>query len=215
MPAVPDPGRLAAFGLLSFLIIVVPGPSVLFVISRGVVLGRRAALMTVLGNEAGLLVQVAAVALGLGAIVERSIAVFTVVKLVGAAYLVYLGVEAVRHRQALHRALEAEVVGRRARRILRDGFVVGATNPKSVILLGAILPQFVVRSNGHVTVQLLLLGLTSVVIALVCDSVWALLAGTARSWLGRSPRRLALIGGTGGLVVVGLGLRLALTGRRD
>jgi threonine/homoserine/homoserine lactone efflux protein len=211
----PDPGRLASFGLLAFIIIVVPGPSVLFVISRGVVLGRRAALMTVLGNEAGLLVQVAAVAFGLGAIVERSITVFTVVKLAGAVYLVYLGVEAVRRRHALHRALEAEVVGKRARRLFRDGFVVGATNPKSIILFGAILPQFVARSNGHVTVQLLLLGLTSVVIALVCDSVWALLAGTARSWLGRSPRRLALIGGTGGLVMVGLGLRLALTGRRD
>ena len=104
---------------------------------------------------------------------------------------------------------------KRARRLFRDGFVVGATNPKSVILFGAILPQFVARSNGHVTVQLLVLGLTAVVIALVCDSVWALLAGTARSWLGRSPRRLALIGGTGGLVMVGLGLRLALTGRRD
>ena len=116
----PDPGRLASFGLLAFIIIVVPGPSVLFVISRGVVLGRRAALMTVLGNEAGLLVQVAAVAFGLGAIVERSITVFTVVKLAGAAYLVYLGVEAVRHRHALHRALEAEIIGKRARRIFRD-----------------------------------------------------------------------------------------------
>ena len=211
----PDPGRLAAFGLLSFVIIVVPGPSVLFVISRGVVLGRRAALMTVLGNEAGLLVQMAAVAFGLGAIVERSIAVFTVVKLAGAGYLVYLGVEAVRHRHALHRELEAEVVGRRARRIFRDGFVVGATNPKSVILFAAILPQFVTRTSGHVTLQLLLLGLTSVVIALVCDSVWGVLAGTVRSWLGRSPRRLGVIGGTGGLVMVALGLRLALTGRRD
>jgi threonine/homoserine/homoserine lactone efflux protein len=211
----PDPGRLAAFGLLSFVIIVVPGPSVLFVISRGVVLGRRAALMTVLGNETGLLVQVAAVAFGLGTIVERSITIFTVVKLAGAAYLVYLGVEAIRHRRALHRALEAEVVGRRARRIFRDGFVVGATNPKSVILFAAILPQFVILSHGHVTLQLLVLGLTSVVIALVCDSIWGVLAGTVRSWLGRSPRRLSVIGGVGGLVMVGLGLRLALTGRRD
>src|SRR2546421_12432990 len=97
----PDPGRLAAFGLLSFVIIVVPGPSVLFVISRGVVLGRRAALMTVLGNEAGLLVQMAAVAFGLGAIVERSIAVFTVVKLAGARLPLFPGGGAVGHPHAL------------------------------------------------------------------------------------------------------------------
>src|SRR2546421_7444926 len=109
----PDPGRLAAFGLLSFVIIVVPGPSVLFVISRGVVLGRRAALMTVLGNEAGLLVQMAAVAFGLGAIVERSIAVFTFVKLAGAGYPVYPGVEALRHPHALPPELQAQGGGRR------------------------------------------------------------------------------------------------------
>src|SRR5205823_7386879 len=112
--------------------------------------------------------------------------------LAGAGYLVYLGVEAVRHRHALHRELEAEVVGRRARRIFRDGFVVGATNPKSVILFAAILPQFVTRTSGHVTLQLLLLGLTSVVIALVCDSVWGVLAGTVRSWLGRDRKSTRL-----------------------
>jgi threonine/homoserine/homoserine lactone efflux protein len=211
----PDAERWASFALISFAIIVVPGPSVLFVISRGITLGRRAAITTVLGNEAGLMVQVVAVAFGLGAIVERSIAAFTILKFAGAAYLVFLGVQAVRHRGALGAALEAELADRSRRRIFRDGFVVGVSNPKSVILFAAILPQFVTRSHGHATVQLLVLGLTSVCIALVSDSTWGFLAGTARSWLGRSPKRLAVMGGTGGLVMIGLGARLALTGRKD
>jgi threonine/homoserine/homoserine lactone efflux protein len=211
----PDAGRLAAFALVAFAIIVVPGPSVLFVISRGVAHGRRAALMTALGNETGELVQVVAVAFGLGAIVERSITVFTIVKIAGAAYLVFLGVQALRRRRVLAEALAIEAAPKGSRRIFRDGFVVGATNPKTVILFTAILPQFVTRSNGHVTLQLLVLGLMSVLIALISDSAWALLAGTVRSWLGRSPRRLAAMGGTGGLVMIGLGLRLAFTGRKD
>ncbi len=206
---------MASFALVSFIIIVVPGPSVLFVISRGITLGRRAAITTVLGNETGLLVQVVAVAFGLGAIVERSIAAFTILKFAGAAYLIFLGVQALRHRGALRAALHADLAAKSDKRIFGDGFIVGVSNPKSVILFAAILPQFVTRSHGQVTGQLLVLGLTSVVIALVSDSLWGLLSGTARAWLGRSPRRLAVMGGTGGLVMVGLGVRLALTGRKD
>jgi threonine/homoserine/homoserine lactone efflux protein len=171
--------------------------------------------MTALGNEAGALVLVMAVAFGLGAIVQRSITVFMILKIAGAAYLIYLGVQALRRRRVLAEALAGEAAPKASRRIFRDGFVVGATNPKTVILFTAILPQFVTRSNGHVTLQLLILGLMSVLIALISDSAWALLAGTARSWLGRSPRRLAAMGGTGGLVMIGLGLRLAFTGRKD
>jgi threonine/homoserine/homoserine lactone efflux protein len=211
----PAAGRLVAFALVALAMIVVPGPSVLFVISRGVAHGRRAALMTALGNEAGALVLVMAVAFGLGAIVQRSITVFMILKIAGAAYLIYLGVQALRRRRVLAEALAGEAAPKASRRIFRDGFVVGATNPKTVILFTAILPQFVTRSNGHVTLQLLILGLMSVLIALISDSAWALLAGTVRSWLGRSPRRLAAMGGTGGLVMIGLGLRLAFTGRKD
>src|ERR1700722_10915405 len=120
----PDAGRLASFALISLAIIVVPGPSVLFVISRGVTLGRRAALTTVLGNEAGLFVQVVAVSLGLGAVVERSLVLFTIIKLAGAAYLIFLGVQALRDRHALAAALEAEVSRKTPRRIFREGFIV-------------------------------------------------------------------------------------------
>ena len=95
----------------------------------------------------------------------------------------------------------------RARRILREGFVVGVTNPKVIVFFAAILPQFVDYDRGHPAVQMLVLGLVFVAIALVSDSMWGLAAGTARVWLGRSPRRLAAIGGTSGVVMIGLGRR--------
>jgi threonine/homoserine/homoserine lactone efflux protein len=198
-----------------FVLIVIPGPSVLFVVSRGVALGRRAALATVLGNTAGLGVLAIVVSLGLGSIVARSLAVFTVIKLAGAAYMVFLGVRMFRDRHALARMLDAAVAPKGMQRMLREGFVVGITNPKAVILMTAVLPQFVDRGAGHVQLQFLLLGAISLIVGLFSDGAWAIVSGSARVWLARSPRRLELIGGAGGLVLVGLGVRLAVTGRKD
>ena len=206
---------LLAFAATAFALIVIPGPSVLFVISRGVALGRRAAVATVLGNAAGAYTQVVVVALGLGTLIERSATLFTTVKLVGAMYVVFLGVQAFRHRERLASVIDAATAPRGTRRILREGYVVGITNPKSAVFMAAVLPQFADPSLGHVPLQLLLLGLVFVGIALVSDSIWGLAAGSARVWLGRSPRRLAALGGLGGLVMIGLGVRLAVTGRQD
>jgi threonine/homoserine/homoserine lactone efflux protein len=143
-------GHLLTYVVTIFVLIVIPGPSVLFVVSRGVALGRRAALLTVLGNTAGLALLVVVVSLGLGSIVARSVAVFTVIKLAGAAYMVFLGVRMLRDRHELARMLDAAVVPRGTQRMLREGFIVGATNPKAVILMNAVLPQFVDRGAGHV-----------------------------------------------------------------
>jgi threonine/homoserine/homoserine lactone efflux protein len=208
-------GPLLTFVLTIFVLIVIPGPSVLFVVSRGVALGRRAALATVLGNTAGLAVLAIVISLGLGSIVERSVVVFTVIKLAGAAYMIFLGVWMFCDRHELARMLDATVAPKGMQRMLREGFVVGITNPKAVILMTAVLPQFVDRSAGHVQLQFLLLGAISLVIGLVSDGAWALVSGTARVWLARSPRRLELIGGAGGLVLIGLGVRVAITGRKD
>jgi threonine/homoserine/homoserine lactone efflux protein len=208
-------GHLLTYVVTIFVLIVIPGPSVLFVVSRGVALGRRAALLTVLGNTAGLALLVVVVSLGLGSIVARSVAVFTVIKLAGAAYMIFLGVRMFRDRNELARMLDAAVVPRGTQRMLREGFIVGATNPKAVILMTAVLPQFVDRGAGHVQLQLLLLGAISLVVGLCSDGAWAIVSGTARVWLARSPRRLELIGGAGGLVLIGLGVRLAATGRKD
>jgi threonine/homoserine/homoserine lactone efflux protein len=211
----PSTNQLLAFALLSFILIIIPGPNVLFVISRSLVLGRAAGVGTALGGQLGIYMQVVAVALGIGALVERSMAVFTVVKLAGAAYVIYLGVQAFRHRTQLWAALGTAVEAKSVRRIVRDGFLVGVSNPKAVVFFVAVLPQFVNRAAGHVPVQMLVLGALFIGIAVLCDSSWALAAGTARAWLARSPRRLEVIGGTGGLAMIGLGATLALTGRKD
>ena len=205
--------NLAAFALASLILIVIPGPSVLFVITRGVVLGRRAALATVLGNCAGVYVQVAAVALGIGVVVQRSAAVYDTVKLIGAAYLVWLGVRTFQRRRSLTLALGAPVTPKSDRSILREGFIVGVTNPKAAVFFAAILPQFTQPSLGHVAFQMLILGVVFIAIALVLDGAWALVAGTARERLTASPRRLDAIGGAGGVVLVGLGVGLLSTSK--
>lgn len=209
--------HVLAFVAVVCVLIAIPGPSVLFTISRALTVGRRAALLTVVGNEIGLCVQVVAVAFGVGAVVERSAEVVTVVKLAGAAYLVYLGVQAVRHRRSVAEALAAKVKPVSPLRAVRDGFVVGVANPKTIVFFVVALPDFTTSSPGHLPIpaQMLILGALFPVIALVLDSLWAVIAGTAREWFARSPRRMDLIGGTGGLVMIGLGVSLAATGRKQ
>ena len=159
----------------------------------------------------GLEVVAVCVALGIGTLVERSALVFTVVKLAGAGYLIWLGIRAVRQRRGLASAFAAAPTPRRHRTAVLEGFLVGVANPKAVILFAAVLPEFVNRRAGHAPVQMLLLSLVSFLIALVSDSAWSLVASTVRAWFARSPRRLELIGGTGGLAMIGLGLSIAVT----
>lgn len=143
--------HLLAFAAVVTVLIVIPGPSVLFTISRALTVGRLSAL-------------------------RRPVPPL---------------------------------------RATADGFVVGATNPKTIVFFVVALPQFTSPAAGHLPLQMLALGAAFPVIALVLDSCWAVAAGTAREWLARSPRRLALIGGSGGLVMIGLGVTLAAAGRKD
>lgn len=208
--------HLLAFLLTVYVLVVIPGPSVLFTISRGVALGRRAALLTVLGNTSGLLFQLALVVVGLGSVLASSDTVFTVVKLIGAAYLVLLGLRSIRNRKALQGALAAlDVRPHDTRTTLREGFVVGATNPKGLLIFTAVVPEFIDRSAGHTSLQLATLGLICAAVALLSDSTWALASGTARAWLGRSPARLERLSAAGGGAMVALGVGLALTRRKN
>ncbi|MFD0356380.1 LysE family translocator [Streptomyces sp. NPDC127110] len=208
--------RLLAFAAMSLVLIVIPGPSVLFVVGRALAQGRRAALTTVAGNTLGAYVLVVAVALGVGAVVERSVLVFTALKLAGAAYLVYLGVKAFRGRGSLQAAVAgAAPEAHGTLRTLGEGFAVGVANPKTIVFFAAVLPQFVDREQGRVMLQMLLLGLVFNLIAIVFDSLWGLAAATTRDWFAGSPRRLSMIGGTGGLAMIGLGVTVAVTGRKD
>lgn len=208
-------GHLVAFLLTVYVLILIPGPSVVFTISRGVALGRRAALTTVLGNTSGLLLQLVLVVIGLGSVLASSDTVFTVLKLIGAAYLVLLGWRSIRDRKALAEALSPNAVSPRGtRRTFREGFMVGATNPKGLLIFTAVLPEFIDRSAGHATLQLATLGAICAVVALLSDSTWALASGTARTWLGHSPARLERLSAGGGITMILLGVGLALTGRR-
>lgn len=211
----PEPGLLAAFAVAAFLIIVIPGPSVLFVVSRALAYGRRAALATVAGNSAGSFALAVAVAVGVGAVVQTSAIVYTTIKLIGAAYLVYLGARAIRHRRALREALSRQASPVSDRRTWSEGFVVGVTNPKTAVFFAAMLPQFIDRSAGHATAQMIVLGAVFAVIALASDAVYGATAGAIRGWFARSTRRPDLVGAAGGLTMVGLGLGLAVSGRPD
>jgi threonine/homoserine/homoserine lactone efflux protein len=205
---------LLTFALAGIVLVVIPGPSVLFIVGRALAHGRRAALTSVAGNTTGAALVVVVVALGFGAVAAQSVAVFTALKLVGAAYLCYLGVQTFRHRGDLV-ALAGATDGRSDRRLYWQGVLVGATNPKVLVFFAAVLPQFVDASAGGATGQMLVLGLLFALIAATLDSAWGLAAGAARQWLATSPARLRRIGGTGGLMIFGMGVALAFTGRRD
>ncbi|WP_033279494.1 LysE family translocator [Streptomyces sp. NRRL F-525] len=210
--------RFLAFAAMSLLVIVIPGPSVLFVIGRALAHGRRTAVATAIGNVFGSYLLVTAVAFGIGALVERSVTIYLTVKLAGAAYLVYLGVQAFRHRKdlkasAMRTSPTAEPRG--DLRTVLDGALVGVTNPKGVVFFAAVLPQFVNHSAGRVPLQMLLLGLIPISIGLVTDTLWGLTASAARTWFAGSDRRLSLIGGAGGFTMIGLGVTVAVTGRAD
>jgi threonine/homoserine/homoserine lactone efflux protein len=199
--------QLATFLVASLIIIIVPGPSVLFTLARGVAWGRAVAVLTVLGNSLGTLTLSVIVALGLGPLLEHSKAFTIILELVGGAYLLWLGLEALRHRREHARAMTE----REARRpsnihIIRQGYVVGILNPKSLVFFAAVFPHFVTRGHGdNVTLQLLLFGGMFSVLAFCSDSTWGIIAGTAREWLSGSPTRLVVLRSVGACVMMTLG----------
>ncbi|GAB3610329.1 MULTISPECIES: LysE family translocator [Humibacter] len=211
----PSIATLGAFALTAFVIIVIPGPSVLFAIGRSLALGRRAGFLSVLGNSLGIIPLVAAVALGLGFIVAQSVVLFTVIKLVGALYIMYLGVQAIRHRKDGALTAVADGPKRSAMRMLGQGFFVGISNPKLLVFFVAVLPQFVNFHAGAVPLQMLMLGVVFFVIAVLSDSTWVVLAALARGWFAKSPKNSERLSATGGVMLIGLGGVLALTGNKS
>ena len=204
----PSSSQLVAFVIASILFIQVPGPSLLFTIGRALTVGRREALLSVVGNAIGLATQVLGVTLGLGAVVAASATAFTILKLAGATYVVYLGVQAIRHRRDARQAMAAGNPVTRGRGPVRTGFVVGVTNPKTIVFFAAFLPQFV---NPHATAapQMLALGVLFSAMAIASDSVWVAAASRARDWFARRPQRLDHLGAAGGVMMIGLGATLA------
>jgi len=209
---VPSVGALLTFAVAAFILIVIPGPSVLFSVGRAIALGRAAGVVSVAGNTIGSLILVSAVAFGIGALIVASAVAFTIIKFAGAAYLVYLGVQAIRHRKQRADAVD-DTRPQPLRRTFGQAMIVGSTNPKSLAFFLAVLPQFVDQDAGHAPVQMLMFGVVFAVIAFVSDSCWALAAATARDWFARSPQRIEHLSATGGVMMIVLGGVLA-TARR-
>ncbi|MEU0502971.1 LysE family translocator [Nocardia sp. NPDC005998] len=206
--------NLLAFIAASIVLIVIPGPGVLFTIGRALALGRRAALVSVLGHAVGVFVALLLVSVGLGTLLSASALALTVVKFTGALYLMYLGIQAIRERKALREALNVKVDPADSR-VFRQSIVVGLTNPKAIVFFSAVLPHFADPAAGSLPLQFLMLGTIFLAIALVSDSAWGLLAASARAWFARSPQRLEAVGGAGGAMIFGLGASVALSGSAD
>lgn len=203
------PTRYPEYLIAAMIIILAPGPSVLFVIARAIAWGRKTSVLTVLGNVSGSFVLSTLVALGLGPVLQRFEIAYIAVQWGGGLYLIYLGVDAIRKR-AVHASdmTNQGPIGPTPLKSIRDGFWVGVLNPKAIVFFAAVLPQFVDINGGKVTTQLLFLGLTFCVLAFISDSTWGLLAGTARAWLAKSNSRLELLRTIGGVVMIILGIAI-------
>jgi threonine/homoserine/homoserine lactone efflux protein len=207
----PPIGDVIAFAIASFLIIIIPGPSVLFTIGRGISFGRKAALVNVAGNSVGMLTGSLAVAIGIGSFVQSSDVAYAVVGVLGGGYLIYLGYDVVKTRKDVAQALVTKADPKPMGQLFRQGFVVGFLNPKSLVFFAAILPQFVDRSQGQVILQMIFLAMIFFVIAVISDGTWGIVAGTARHWLAGTPTRIEKISGAGGFVIIALGISVIIS----
>jgi len=208
----PESGALAVFVVAALVLLVIPGPAVLYIVAQSVSRGRLAGIVSMLGIQVGGLVHVAAAAAGLSALLVRSSVAFNAVKYAGAAYLIFLGLRRILGKD------EPETPGAPAekslRRLFAQGVVINVLNPKTALFFLAFLPQFVDVDAGSVAVQVIVLGLLFVALALLSDSAWGVAAGTAAGWLRGNRRVLRTQRFATGGVLVGLGLVTALTGSR-
>ena len=210
------PSRLFEYIIAAMIIILAPGPSVLFVIARAIAWGRRIAVFTVLGNVTGAFVLSSLVAVGLGPVLSRWHLAYVAVQWLGGAYLVYLGIDAIKKRKIHAADMQNQgPIEPTIRRCIRDGFWVGVLNPKGLVFYAAVLPQFVDIDRGQVTGQLLFLGALFSILAFVSDGSWGLLAGTARAWLSGDASRLEKLRATGGIVMITLGALVIASALRD
>ena len=200
--------NLPVFLFAAMVLLLTPGPAVLYIIARSMDQGRLAGFVSVLSIESGNSVHVLAATLGLSAILMSSVLAFSIVKYLGAAYLIYLGIRRLLARDQSHEI--AKLQRQSLRRIYSQGVLVAALNPKTALFFLAFLPQFVDPSAGSVTLQFPMLGGLFVMMAIVTDSMYALLASKAGDWLKRNQSFLRADRYLVGSVYIGLGVTTAL-----
>lgn len=208
MPTIPT---LLTFAVAAMLLIIVPGPNVIYIITRGIDQGRRAAVTSALGVDTGMLFHIGAAMLGLSALVSSSELVFNLVKYAGAGYLIWMGVHSIRARVT---NLDVPVISRRAsyRRVFAQGLIVNILNPKVGLFFVAFLPQFIDPARGSSTTQILVLGGVFVAIGLVSDLAYALASGSIGKWLGSRAAIARQRDRFAGVIYILLGALAALSG---
>lgn len=201
------PSRIWEYCIAAILIIVAPGPSVLFTIARAIAWGRAIAVFTVLGNILGMYTMAVIVSFGLGPILSKSHAAFIGVQWLGGLYLIYLGYSAIKESPRDAGDM-LKIVDEKpsAWKTIRQGYMVGSLNPKGIVFFAAILPQFIDRERGSVTFQMLLMSTIFAVLGFISDGTWGFLAGTVRDWFASDVKRLIRLRIIGGCVMVLLGI---------
>ncbi|MEY4312400.1 MAG: hypothetical protein RL355_1213 [Actinomycetota bacterium] len=203
--------RLAEFIYASVAIILAPGPSVMFTIARAVAWGRATAILTVLGNTIGMFLLSLLIAFGLGPLLQRSETLLFSVQLLGGLYLIYLGIDALKHRQ-LHASdmVAVSEVAPKKIEVIKQGFMVGALNPKALVFFSAIFPQFVDASIGSITRQMVIFGIIFCTLGFFLDGMWGFVVGGSRDWFANSRKRLVALRTMGGVVMVTLGILVVI-----
>jgi threonine/homoserine/homoserine lactone efflux protein len=199
--------NLAEFIYASVAIMLAPGPSVMFTVARAVAWGRGTAILTVLGNSMGMLILSLIIAVGLGPLLQRSELLLIFVQVLGGLYLIYLGIDALKHRR-LHAADMVAINELKPAKpqVVKQGFMVGVLNPKALVFFSAIFPQFVDASVGSITIQMIWFGVIFAALAFLLDGMWAVVVGGSRDWFANSQSRLVALRTMGGVVMLLLGV---------
>jgi threonine/homoserine/homoserine lactone efflux protein len=208
----PDPSLWGLFVVASIVLLLTPGPAVLFIVARSVAQGRAAGLVSVLGIHLGTIVHIVAAAVGLSALVVSSALAFAIVKYLGAAYLIWIGIRTLMAKDPEPQAID--IPDEPLRRVFRDGFVVNLFNPKTAIFFLAFLPQFIDPARGAVHWQIIALGFTFMGLGMMSDAMFAMVAGAAGEFLRRNRRFLRLQRWFAGTSFIGLGITAALATRK-
>lgn len=207
----PTTATLIAFAAAAFALVVIPGPNLIYIITRGIQQGRRAAVVSALGVQLGMVVHIVLATFGLSALVARSPILYDLLRYAGAAYLVWMGVSLLRKRRAPV-DVSVDVHPASVRRIFLSGLAINMLNPKVILFVLALLPQFVDPARGSTSVQMLVLGAVMIVVAMISDTTYAIASGSVGEWLKHHPGSDRYRDRASGAVYLMLGLVVALTG---